>query len=209
MTIYYIYVKTHNVTGLKYLGYTKQKDPHKYTGSGVRWLKHLKKHGFDYKTEILKECSSKAEVREHGIYYSKLWDIVKDKGWANLIEEQGDGGSCCGKLNGMFGKKRTPKECAAMGIRATKQFKGKSYEELYGKEKSDELKKERSISSKRKDNSYRNNARFDPTEYTFMNIYSGEIIHCTRWVLIHYYELNKGGVCDMINQRMDFNFLIT
>jgi hypothetical protein len=38
----YLYVKTHNKTGLKYLGQTSQKDPHKYPGSGTRWRHHLK-----------------------------------------------------------------------------------------------------------------------------------------------------------------------
>jgi hypothetical protein len=43
MTIYYLYVKTHNITGLKYLGYTSRKNPHKYTGSGTRWLNQYAK----------------------------------------------------------------------------------------------------------------------------------------------------------------------
>ena len=45
MTIYYLYVKTHRITGLKYLGKTKQ-DPYKYRGSGVYWTSHIKKHGY-------------------------------------------------------------------------------------------------------------------------------------------------------------------
>jgi len=44
MTIY-LYKKTHNITGLQYLGKTISKDPYSYTGSGVRWTNHLKKHG--------------------------------------------------------------------------------------------------------------------------------------------------------------------
>lgn len=91
MTIY-LYVKTHNQTGLKYLGQTSSKDPHKYPGSGVYWKLHLEKHGYDYTTEILKECSTKNEICEYGIYYSKLWNIVESDDWANLKVEQGDGG---------------------------------------------------------------------------------------------------------------------
>jgi len=52
MTIYYLYIKTHNITGLKYLGYTKRKDPYKYKGSGDYWTKHINKHGYDVTTEI-------------------------------------------------------------------------------------------------------------------------------------------------------------
>lgn len=97
MTIYYLYVKTHNITGLKYLGFTKKEDPHKYTGSGKYWLAHLKKHGRNYTTEILKECSSKKEIKELGTYYSNLWNIVLacdkygKKTWANEKLETADG----------------------------------------------------------------------------------------------------------------------
>jgi hypothetical protein len=92
MTIYYLYVKTHKTSGLKYLGFTGREDPYKYTGSGTRWLNHLHKHGFDFETEILRECATKDEIKEYGIYYSRLWNIVTDRTWANLKEEQGDGG---------------------------------------------------------------------------------------------------------------------
>jgi len=91
MTIY-LYVKTHSKTGLKYLGQTSSKDPHKYPGSGMYWKSHLKKHGHDYTTEILKECQTKTELKEWGIYYSKLWNVVESKDWANLTEESGLGG---------------------------------------------------------------------------------------------------------------------
>lgn len=92
MTIYYLYIKTHNKTGLKYLGQTKRKDPHKYPGSGKYWQSHLKTHGKDYTTEILHECQSVDELREKGLHYSQLWDVVKSNDWANLKEESGEGG---------------------------------------------------------------------------------------------------------------------
>lgn len=90
--IIYLYKKTHNKTGLQYLGVTASTNPHKYTGSGVYWKKHITKHGYDVTTEILRECTSKDEVKEYGIYYSQLWNIVESKQWANLKEECGDGG---------------------------------------------------------------------------------------------------------------------
>ena len=57
--MYYLLLKTHNKTGLKYLCQTKKKDPIKYSGSGTRWLRHLKKHGFDFETKILGKFSKK------------------------------------------------------------------------------------------------------------------------------------------------------
>lgn len=89
----YLYVKTHNKTGLKYLGKTVSKDPHKYTGSGKYWKLHLEKHGYDYNTEILLETNDKQELKETGLFFSKLWNIVNSDEWANLKPEEGDGGA--------------------------------------------------------------------------------------------------------------------
>ena len=89
---YYLYVKTHSITGLKYLGQTRSRDPYKYQGSGKYWLAHLKKHGKHFTTEIVKECKTTGELSHWGHFYSKLWDIVNSKDWANLKPESGDGG---------------------------------------------------------------------------------------------------------------------
>lgn len=89
--MYYLYIKTHNETGLKYLGKTNQKDYHSYPGSGVRWKRHLEKHCYDYRTDILLVTDDKNELKETGIFFSKIFNIVKSKEWANLQEEKGDG----------------------------------------------------------------------------------------------------------------------
>ena len=91
MNTYKLYVKTHQVTGLKYLGYTRQ-DPFVYKGSGKYWKLHLKKHGNQVHTEILFETTNKEKIKETGIYYSQLWNVVSNDGWANLRIEEGDGG---------------------------------------------------------------------------------------------------------------------
>ena len=91
MTIY-LYKKTHNLTGLQYLVKTISKDPYKYKGSGVAWTEHINQFGYNVNTEILKECKTKEELKIWGEYYSKLWNIVDSKEWANLIEEAGPGG---------------------------------------------------------------------------------------------------------------------
>lgn len=85
-----LYVKTHNKTGLKYLGFTKQ-NPNKYLGSGKYWKYHLKKHGVDIATEIIGTYETKEELSSAGKYYSDLWDIVNSNDWANLMPEVGDG----------------------------------------------------------------------------------------------------------------------
>jgi len=96
MTIY-LYIKTHKITGLKYLGKTTQ-NPFKYKGSGKDWLPHLEKYGKEHYTEILMECQTKEEFKYWGRYYSRLWNIVNsqddygNKIWANQKIEGGDGG---------------------------------------------------------------------------------------------------------------------
>lgn len=92
MIIYYLYVKTHNKTGLQYLGYTSSVDPHKYTGSGKYWLLHLNKHGFDYSTRVLQKCVSKLAIKAWGLFYSKIWAVSESNKWANLMDESGGGG---------------------------------------------------------------------------------------------------------------------
>jgi len=90
MTIY-LYIKTHKITGLKYLGQTKN-NPYRYNGSGKYWLRHLNKHGDDHDTDILMECQTKEEVSKWGLYYSELYDVVESPEWANLKPENGHGG---------------------------------------------------------------------------------------------------------------------
>lgn len=86
----YLYLKTHNITGLKYLGQTTQ-DPFVYKGSGIRWINHIEKHGNDVTTEIIRECENKTELEQWGIYYSNLWNIVESEYFANLCMETGRG----------------------------------------------------------------------------------------------------------------------
>lgn len=158
MTIY-LYKKTHNKTGLNYLGKTTQ-DPFTYKGSGKRWGNHINKHGYDVTTEILRECQTNEEVKEWGLYYSALWNIVESREWANLKEEYGDGGGIRGEGNGMYGKTHSDEVKAILAEEASNRFKGKSYEDLYGKEKAAEIKKKRSEQLKGKDNSGSHNPMF-------------------------------------------------
>lgn len=88
-----LYKKTHNKTGLMYLGYTEKDDIIKYKGSGVKWLKHLEEYGNDVTTELLLFTYSHEEIKYFGKYYSELWNIVESDNWANERPEQGYGGN--------------------------------------------------------------------------------------------------------------------
>lgn len=141
----YLYVKTHNITGLKYLGKTSSKTPHKYPGSGVYWRNHLDKHGYDYDTEILKECQTNQEVAEWGLYYSNLWNVVASDKWANLTEESGAGGD-----NSQFWTDTYWTKNKQVRENWTSIQKDKSYDEIYGVEKAQNIKNKQSNSLKGK-----------------------------------------------------------
>lgn len=87
----YLYKKTHNKTGLKYLGKTIR-DPYKYEGSGLYWKRHLKEHGNDVSTEILFQTQDKEEFKRVALEYSNKFNIVESGDWANFREETGHGG---------------------------------------------------------------------------------------------------------------------
>ena len=90
---YFIYLKE-SPLNLKYIGKT-EKDPFEYNGSGIYWKNHLNKNNFtskDIKTTILFETTSKEELRKMGLHFSKIYDIVNNKNFANLINEEGQGG---------------------------------------------------------------------------------------------------------------------
>lgn len=87
----HLYVKTHNVTGLKYFGRTI-KDPLKYKGSGLHWLRHLKKHGDDVSTEVIGVYSDSERLHSVALAFSIDNSIVTSTLWANLIVETGYAG---------------------------------------------------------------------------------------------------------------------
>ncbi|MEM2159538.1 MAG: hypothetical protein QXN55_01135 [Candidatus Nitrosotenuis sp.] len=65
-----LYVKTHNITKLKYFGKTVHTDVNKYKGSGTRWLNHIKKHGYDISTEIVGIFYDKEKCKKFALEFS-------------------------------------------------------------------------------------------------------------------------------------------
>lgn len=89
-------IKTHNKTGLKYLCKTEKTDWESYLGSGKYWRRHLKQHGNDIKTELLFETENKDDFRKFAKQKSIEFDIINSNEWANLVNEEGDGGNTVG-----------------------------------------------------------------------------------------------------------------
>jgi hypothetical protein len=84
----YLYIKTHNVTGLQYFGKTVR-DPFKYKGSGKKWCHHLAVHGEDISTDIYGVYSNLEDCSRDALEFSHLYNIVESDDWANLIPENG------------------------------------------------------------------------------------------------------------------------
>lgn len=102
---FYLYIKTHNVTGLKYFGKTT-KDPYKYHGSGHYWKRHLRKYGNDINTEIYGIYDDLSSLSEASIKFSIENNIVESNEWANLIIETGSGAPA-GSDHPQYGMKHT------------------------------------------------------------------------------------------------------
>ncbi len=91
MSIYkptWLYIKQHNITGLKYFGKTVQ-NPISYKGSGVYWTRHLAQHGDDVSTVWLQLFEDQEMLVNYAKDFSVTNNIVHSKEWANLKEEDG------------------------------------------------------------------------------------------------------------------------
>ena len=91
-----LYIKTHRITGLKYFGKTEKDDPISYWGSGIRWRRHLMKHGYDCDTEIYLQSEDRNYIIREALRFSRAYDIVNSDLWANLREENGVDGQVKG-----------------------------------------------------------------------------------------------------------------
>jgi hypothetical protein len=211
MTIY-LYKKTHNKTGLQYLGKTVQ-DPFKYRGSGDHWVPHIKKHGYDVTTEILRECQTNEEVKEWGLYYSELWNIVESRDWANQKPEEGQG-FATGKHHHM--KLATNREKMSVNSPAKKEKNRKKSAER-GK-----------IRWSGKDNPMRNpkvlskhwlgknnpscrpeirakrmsklNKNYDHTIYCWVHVATSETVYMTQYDFRTCYNISVGAVSNVVNR---------
>jgi len=214
----YLYVKTHNKTGLKYLGKTISKDPIKYKGSGLYWRNHITKHGYDVTTEIIKECKDNDELKFWGQYYSDLWNIVESKDWANLKTECGDGGTGPNlgvhmrlpehrlRFSGDNSHMRKPEYRLWMkenNPMRDPESRKKISEKLLGVPKSKQHKKNMfqpmSDPTMVEKISGSNNYRYDHRIYCFSLSIPGIEVYMTQRNFIETFSLNKGNVSLLVN----------
>lgn len=125
--------------GLNYLGMTTKENIFTYKGSGKYWKLHLKKHNVkieEIKTILLFETDNQEELKEKGVFYSKLYNVVESDEWANLIFETGEGISG-NKLSEEHKKKIS---LATMGRQLSKESIQKIVDKNTGRKNSDESK---------------------------------------------------------------------
>ncbi len=92
----YLLIKQHQKTGLKYLCKHEAScfsDCESYKGSGTYWKRHLSRYGNDIKTTCLYVTENKEEFRKIALDYSLKFDVVNSNDWANLCNEEGQGGN--------------------------------------------------------------------------------------------------------------------
>lgn len=92
-TLHKLMIKTHNVTGKKYLCKTIREDHNDYLGSGTLWRRHLSKHGEDISTEVIFQTEDKDYFNEVCKETSIKLNVVESTDWLNIVPEQGDGGN--------------------------------------------------------------------------------------------------------------------
>lgn len=89
----WLYIKQHNVTGLKYFGKTTATSPYDYKGSGNYWKNHLRCHGNNISTIWCELFDTKENLIEFATNFSIKNNIVESNEWANLKVENGLDGS--------------------------------------------------------------------------------------------------------------------
>ena len=143
----YLYIKTHNITGLKYFGKTTNTDYEAYKGSGTRWRNHIKKHGYDVTTELYGAFADddKDNCLAAALAFSIENNIVESTEWANLKLETLDGG--WDHINSLSLEERHKLCCAwnytksaeELAIISAKKARHKEDNFWWGKERSGEL----------------------------------------------------------------------
>lgn len=148
----YLMIKTHQITGLKYLCKrvtTSDAKAISYKGSGQYWKNHLKVHGKYINTDILAkyELEKVEEFSKLCLEYSVKFNIIASEEWANLIEENGLMGAVIGENN--------PSKKIEVALKISKSLTGKYRGEkasFYGKTHTLETRQKMSESNKGNNN---------------------------------------------------------
>ena len=212
--MFIIYKATCKTTGKVYIGFTgsylsTRKAAHKYAASKRRnknkFHNAINKYGFE---DFVWDTVFMSEDREYCLNFAEV-SIINSYDSINNGYNTSFGGVAgarlSGNLNGMYGKTHTDEVKVAQGERAKSQFKGKSYEALYGPEKALQLRSARSeaTTALRASNPLHGakNPNFDKTVYSFKSN-KDEVFTGTQYEFYTTYALKKGGVSQLVNGKL-------
>lgn len=158
MCKYFVYKTTNLLNGRFYIGKSSKVNSN-YLGSGKLITKAIKKYGVDnFRREILENCDLLEELEKAELFHlNNNLDCFVPKGY-NILHGSNGGdtltnhpdieiikrkmrlariGKCEGEKNPMYNRKHKPESIKKM----SEIKKNISYEERYGKDKSDEIKR--------------------------------------------------------------------
>jgi group I intron endonuclease len=205
-TIYSIYRATCIVTNKSYIGFTRNFDKrlagHKYAypHSKTKFYSAIRKYGWDaFVWEVIFQSTDKEYcLSEAEPMFIRMHESIAH-GYNTAPGGEGKATNS-GNKNGMFGRTHTPEVRLKLSI-AGKQSAGKTYEQRYGEVRASKMRALRSAAMMGKNNKREHNPRFDPTEYTFFNNHTGEMIQCTKWTLNKCYGVSRPSITDMFTYQ--------
>lgn len=200
--LYYLYVKTHKKTGLKYLGHTRQ-NPFTYHGSGKKWVSHLEEHGYEYDTEILLESQDITEIASLGRKLSAAWDIVDSDLWANKIPETCGGYGNFGNISDEARMRLSERMRGDKNIAKHPTFREKHSGEKHWTKRPEHQGKEHVMKRPevREKISGKNCYRYDHTIYTFEHNVTGETVQATKQEFQRMYDLDQSCISRLVSGK--------
>ena len=170
-----IYRATNLVNGKVYIGFTTnfsaRKGGHKFDSKtkDTKFCKAIRKYGWDnFEWDIILMSWDREHCLAAEAALIKSYDSI-NAGY-NIHSGGRVGATHHGETNGMFGRTHSDATKRSLSEAASKRFKGKSYEALYGEEKARELRASRSRThTGRTDQSGESNPRFKPAIIHLVN----------------------------------------
>ena len=157
--------------GVKYLCKTTRSDFEKYTGSGIRWKRIVKKYGRkNVKTLWVSDwfyCPH--HLQDFALMYSEYNQVVESDDWANLKPENGLDGGDTSKTENYKKKRHLFSNAGPKHPNFGKQFEGE------------------------------HNPNHDPKIYTFRHK-DGKVEICTRVALSKKHGLKSSGISGMVSK---------
>ena len=132
----YLYIKQHEITGLKYFGKTTR-NPYNYTGSGKYWKRHIKKYGKEHvKTiAVYGPYTDKVYLEKQALAMSDWFNIVESPEFANMKPENGLDGGSFGHTEETRAKMSAAKKGKNKGKNKSEETRAKISSSMKGKNK--------------------------------------------------------------------------